>query len=757
MAIAIHTVTPRGGKAGTTVVVDGEGFGPLTGTVTLDGVAAVVSAWSDSQITFDTPVGTSENGSFAIRAVTQDLSAFTEEGFWIPATNPLVDGLDYQLPGSETGPTQNVDLPRRAEAALFNRILDRVIVGLGGLDTLAEILAGGNTTGVDPATSGTSIIVSNGDTIDYSDSLGVVDVGLSRDSAGYIKVTDGSTGTGGLKLKDGTGTGDLALSFVSSGSTGLYRRTSGVLGLMAGGSSATEVRFDIGFFASSSRQYSFGAVTGSSPDAGLVRDSAGVVKVTDGSTGDGNLSLGTGGEIRFSDVGINRNAAGVIGLTDGAGGSGASIATVGDYVSVGGKFIVQDGANVKTEVRVASIDMSSDSSLRFSNSTINVSTLDVGIARDSAGILKVTDGSTGLGSIIASEFIGDIVTDALVLDSTNKDIRLRRTGAITAEFDNGAGSGIFLNMAGTFAIDGNIIRKDGGGNSVIALTGSTPSGVMLASPQTVSWSSSATNVFAPKDIALVRDSAGVLKVTDGSSGVGAIKFEGFRIPSTSVDILMFASGNSAILDAPNIFFTQGIGIGGTGYPATGAVNGTLNLRNTTDVPKIFADTLGVDLADAMTIDWSSTTNATGTKDVGLKRDSTNTLKVTDGSTGLGDIIAGNMTSNGLPVATVLARVTGIDAKVIGTTNLYTVPAGKICIVQDVIIRATFGLASATSVAGVGIAPGEDDIFPSQTLTGLLTTGDVYKFSLGGKSLDAAAGEIIKLGIDTGATATVQSH
>jgi len=131
MVMTITSITPRGGASGTGVLVSGTGFEAVEGTLTVDGQTASITSWSDIQITFVVPAGTQTNGNYTLRIVSADLGEFAEEHFWIPAPDPFNDGLDYQYPNTETGPTQNVDLPRRAEAALFNRLLDRVLSGGG--------------------------------------------------------------------------------------------------------------------------------------------------------------------------------------------------------------------------------------------------------------------------------------------------------------------------------------------------------------------------------------------------------------------------------------------------------------------------------------------------------------------------------------------------------------------------------------------------------------------------------------------------
>jgi len=102
----------------------------------------------------------------------------------------------------------------------------------------------------------------------------------------------------------------------------------------------------------------------------------------------------------------------------------------------------------------------------------------------------------------------------------------------------------------------------------------------------------------------------------------------------------------------------------------------------------------------------------------------------------------------------LALVSGVDGKAVAVTSLYTVPAGKTAIIFDVVLVPTTATAiTAPPTAGVGIAAGEDDIFASQILTGLLAVGNAWRFPSGGKFQIATAGQIVKLGIDTGATGT----
>lgn len=104
---------------------------------------------------------------------------------------------------------------------------------------------------------------------------------------------------------------------------------------------------------------------------------------------------------------------------------------------------------------------------------------------------------------------------------------------------------------------------------------------------------------------------------------------------------------------------------------------------------------------------------------------------------------------------ILSVTTGINAKSIATTNLYTVPTGKTAIVTEILFFASTVTAFGGTVPtlGVGVAAGEVDIMASTALTGFDTTGEIYRFSCEGTYVSNAAASVVKLGIDAGATGT----
>lgn len=125
-----------------------------------------------------------------------------------------------------------------------------------------------------------------------------------------------------------------------------------------------------------------------------------------------------------------------------------------------------------------------------------------------------------------------------------------------------------------------------------------------------------------------------------------------------------------------------------------------------------------------------------------------------GATGQVLAVVGGVPDWVTPAGVLLSVTTGINAKTVATTNLYTVPSGKTAIITKAIVIPT-AASSITQgpVAGIGVAAGEDDIFASVQLTGLINTTKVYAYEAIGTYTLAAATDIIKLGIDTAAAGT----
>lgn len=106
------------------------------------------------------------------------------------------------------------------------------------------------------------------------------------------------------------------------------------------------------------------------------------------------------------------------------------------------------------------------------------------------------------------------------------------------------------------------------------------------------------------------------------------------------------------------------------------------------------------------------------------------------------------------VENILSTVDSIDLKTVGVTNLFAVPSSLKCVVTKIIIRPTTvsGFVSVATL-GVGTNGTEDDIMPSQALTGLDDVAEAYVYVPSGVIIVAQPADIIKLGVDTGASAT----
>lgn len=107
----------------------------------------------------------------------------------------------------------------------------------------------------------------------------------------------------------------------------------------------------------------------------------------------------------------------------------------------------------------------------------------------------------------------------------------------------------------------------------------------------------------------------------------------------------------------------------------------------------------------------------------------------------------------------LSTTTGINAKTVGNTNIYTVPTGKTAIILGAVIRCTAAVSITTpAFAGIGIGADstEDTICASQEMSGLKNSGDLYHFWVIAHSVIVPANEVVEFGIDTGAVGTSQT-
>jgi hypothetical protein len=108
----------------------------------------------------------------------------------------------------------------------------------------------------------------------------------------------------------------------------------------------------------------------------------------------------------------------------------------------------------------------------------------------------------------------------------------------------------------------------------------------------------------------------------------------------------------------------------------------------------------------------------------------------------------------------LATVTGIDAKTVAITTLYTVPPGKRLVPMGVIIRCTsftVGTKSVQAVASFGSNSATwDNYLNSVTYTISAVQMTIHDTVLDTEYLSVAAGGTFKISIETGSNADVET-
>jgi hypothetical protein len=292
------------------------------------------------------------------------------------------------------------------------------------------------------------------------------DLALERESAGVLKVTDGSTGYGNIignrfDVVAGGGIHFLGSSGSISRPTWTFMQFSANNNIYINGGSKLY----------SNQSIIFG--TGSTYDVGFKRTDTKVLSLTDDSTGYGTLKIG---DLQLGLDGNNKPSI----LSD----IGHIVFRTSDFVSE--VNINQAGLHIGT----------ADGVISFNGGYGASSVGDVALERDSAGVLKITDGSTGQGDIIANSFIID--------------------GADGVEHTIGTVAAGYL----TFT------RAGGTANPITFYE--PEARVQLKNTGKFGWTS-VSHAAASMDLALERESAGVLKVTDASTGYGKIIADGYQL------------------------------------------------------------------------------------------------------------------------------------------------------------------------------------------------------------------------------------
>lgn len=119
----------------------------------------------------------------------------------------------------------------------------------------------------------------------------------------------------------------------------------------------------------------------------------------------GTCTIPSAGQLKWStDAGLKRLSAGNIAATDGSTGYGA-LAAIYIQASTDGLTTSKAGLFTATApVTFAGLGLASGSVVNWSSGANSAwQTIDTGLARSAAGVVKVTDGSTGLGKLMVSD------------------------------------------------------------------------------------------------------------------------------------------------------------------------------------------------------------------------------------------------------------------------------------------------------------------------------------------------------------------
>lgn len=322
-----------------------------------------------------------------------------------------------------------------------------------------------------------------------------------------------------------------------------------------------------------------GTITGTL-DTGLKRAAAGVVKVTNGGAGYGSFEFNTNLQV------------------------GSASTNSLDFTIAAAKWFRMNDAAIRAK---------STAQFSWSSGDPSASAEDTGLARAAAGVVKVTNGSSGDGTLR----VGAGTANAPSI-------------AFTADAD-GTGTGMFRADVNSIGFSQNGVKTMSLDQTGFMLVNT---GFRIGAAQTIGWSSTADPAGAVSDTGLARAAAGVVKVTDGSTGSGK---------------LYVADGTRAL---PSLSFTSEpdsgwyvVGAGEVGF----SVNDTLaySFAQTGAGQRWYVSnaermrlngTVFFNLDPSYQVTWGT---ALGSADIGLTRAAAGIVKVTNGSTGDGIVRAGD--------------------------------------------------------------------------------------------------------------------
>lgn len=104
----------------------------------------------------------------------------------------------------------------------------------------------------------------------------------------------------------------------------------------------------------------------------------------------------------------------------------------------------------------------------------------------------------------------------------------------------------------------------------------------------------------------------------------------------------------------------------------------------------------------------------------------------------------------------LSSTTGINAKSVANTTLYTVPAGKTCVITRAVVRCTAASAITNGPTANIFNVSASDIYTSTAINALTTTTTLFHFNSVGMSVSAAAASTITFSVTNASTGTSQT-
>ncbi|MBP6855508.1 MAG: hypothetical protein KBC26_00815 [Candidatus Pacebacteria bacterium] len=261
--------------------------------------------------------------------------------------------------------------------------------------------------------------------------------------------------------------------------------------------------------------------------------------------------------------------------------------------------------------------------------------------------------------------------------------------------------------------DGTVTLRNTAGANGITFTGGTASSIVFNSDSTVNaqvikTSSANSLTFGTNNTERMRiDSTGNVLIATTTTSTALLTL-GAATTTTITDLLI----NPAAKNAGNLIDAQVGGVSKFSVSNTGSViaSGALTVGSfSINARKWYSDGVYFAAGSANQLMWSSTIDAIGTKDLGLARSSAGTLKITDGSTGFGDLLAGKVS------------LTATDSS--AATDLLVNPTTK---TSGNLIDAQVGGVSKFSVTNLGALTTGSSITSSGNITAkssMRTTGD----------------------------------